>query len=100
MSDSWTDGEHEDETLSPGEQRLQLALCASILLVVVSFLAMLSGCCAPQPARLDEKKVAAYLDAVATVVSFQEEFAPDELRSDAVKRGEEVNAAGRKLLAR
>lgn len=31
---------------------------------------LLSGCCTPQPARLDPKKVAAFRDEIATVVSY------------------------------
>jgi hypothetical protein len=58
------------------------------------------GCCTPQPDRLDGKKVAAYLDSVATVISMLEANVPEEQRALTIQRCEPINAAGLKLLSR
>ena len=72
---------------------------ALVGLVVAAALAA-SGCCAPQPDRLDGKKVAAYLDSVATVISMLEANVPEEQRALTIQRCEPINAAGLKLLSR
>lgn len=72
-----------------------------LLAAVVAILVLISsGCCTPQPDRLDPKKCDAYLDAVGSVGSDLELWTPDALAAETRAKVEAVNAAGRKLLSR
>lgn len=61
-----------------------------LLLAVV--LGSLSGCCAPQPARMDPKKAQAHRDEVAVIVSWAIMFSPPSMFKEVEIRGQAVNA--------
>lgn len=68
--------------------------------LVAAAVILAAGCCTPPPARLDQKKVDAYLDEVASAGSVTFMWIPAELQAPTRAAWVKIGSDGRELLGR